>query len=106
MDIVDWTLNKLIITECAILPSPMGGNAHTLYAQGTLEGEDVVVSFPPNLRTFSLPEAVSLICFHAKQAKRQDLAATMLCQLFGENIGKRALMDSGYFETLQLEDAL
>lgn len=101
MDLVDWTLNKLIITECALLPSPMGGNAHTLYGQGTVEGEEVVVSFPTSLRTFSLPSAVELICSEAAKIKRQDLALSMLCSLFGENIGKRALMDSGYFKRLE-----
>jgi hypothetical protein len=100
MDIVEWTHNQLVITDCALLPSPMGGNAHTLYAQGTVEEEPVVISFPPRLRSFSLPEAVALICYEAAKIKRQDLAETMLCAMFGENIGKRALMDSGYFKEL------
>jgi hypothetical protein len=101
MDIVDWTHKDLKIVDCAILPSPMGGNAHTLYAQGTVEEEPVIVSFPPSMRTFSLPEAVALICYTAAKLKRRDLAQTMLCHLFGENIGKRALMDSGYFKRLE-----
>lgn len=102
MDIVEWTHNQLVITDCALLPSPLGGNAHTLYAQGTVEQEQVIISFPPKLRSFSLPEAVALICYEAAKARRQDLALTMLCAMFGENIGKRALMDSGYFKGLTI----
>lgn len=101
MDLVDWTLNKLIMLDCELCPSPMGGNAHTLLAYGTVEDEEVVVSFPISLRTFSLPSAVELICHEAAKIHRRDLAETMLCLLFGENIGKRALMDSGYFKRLE-----
>ena len=102
MDIVSWHLEGLKILECAILPSPMGNHAHTMLVHGqTKDEEEVLVNLPYRLRTFNIKEVVGIICDEASRIQRRDLAEALLIKAFGEHVGKRALMDSGYFRKLE-----
>lgn len=100
MDVVHWNLDGLKITECALYPSPMGDNAHSMLAHGNLNGEEVVINFPRRLRTFNIKDVAELICNEASKINRRDLAEALLCKMFGDNIGKCAVVDSGYFKKL------
>lgn len=100
MHIVPWTLFKLDITDCAIIPNAIAPNAHSLVATGTYNGQQVAVEFPRRLRTFNIKEAVDLICEEADKIQRKDLAERLLTLAFGKNIGQRVLLDTNYFKEL------